>query len=269
MFYKKGKIIVKLNGGLGNQLFQYYTGLNLAIKYNRILKFDNSKLNNDLLRNYKLNLLSETQIINNSFSRLCNQIFSTKITERADFSFQKINITNNKNIILEGYWQNEMYFKSIQSIIFEQFKLVEKYHFTKPDLLISNNVQKIAVHVRRGDYLLKKNKTFHGVLPISYYLEALDYLRSKLYKPQFVFFSDDIPWCKKHFDFNDSSFSESDDEWEDLVKMKNCDHFIIANSSYSWWAAWLNDSEDKIIIAPKNWLLDTSETPVPKDWITL
>jgi hypothetical protein len=269
MFYKKGKIIVKLNGGLGNQLFQYYTGLNLAIKYNRILQFDNSKLNKDLLRNYKLSIISETQIIKNSFSQFYNQIFSTKISETEDFSFQEINIQTNKNIILEGYWQNEMYFKDIAGIIFEQFNLVKKYHLTKSDLLNANEVQKIAVHVRRGDYLLKKNKTFHGVLPIIYYLEAIDYFRSKLKKPQFIFFSDDIPWCKKHFDFNDSSFSESGDEWEDLLKMKNCNHFIIANSSYSWWAAWLNDSEDKIIIAPKNWLFDTSKTPVPKSWITL
>lgn len=112
-----------------------------------------------------------------------------------------------------------------------------------------------SIHVRRTDYTSPINLEFHGVMPVEYYLEGI----KKLYgvtNPKdvlFVFYSDDIPWCKRNFSLPNMYFSEGNDEVTDLYFMSMCDDNIIANSSYSWWGAWLNENPDKKVVSPKNW----------------
>lgn len=182
-----------------------------------------------------------------------------------------------KHLYLDGYFQSEYYFKN------QRQDLLNDFQFPSLDTVNSELKNKIeaatnsvSVHIRRGDYL--KSKTvleIHGILPFSYYLEALNILKDK-YQPLTLFiFSDDIPWVKTNFKNIDieSYFIDNNtkDSWKDMALMSYCKHHIIANSSFSWWGAWLNRNPDKIIIAPKIWFADPelnlkSKSIIPETW---
>lgn len=265
--FKKNKLIVALQGGLGNQLFQYYTCLNLALKNGRDLMISKYLLEKDCIRNFKLEDIQNINLIQNPLLNYFYVKTALRIEEKNDFKYDTLKIPKRRNVLLEGYWQNEMYLKDIRDLILGQLNHVEKKHKT-PQLPYKDK-QKIAVHVRRGDYLNPINLKHHGVQTLDYYNRSISFLRTRLKNPQFIFFSDDILWCRNNFKSDDYSFSEGSDDWIDLFSMKNCDHYIIANSSFSWWAAWLNNSTNKIVVAPKKWVLFSMESPVPNDWIRM
>lgn len=267
MFYKKNKIAVVIKGGLGNQLFQYYTALNLANKYNRELILLVNGYGYDNIRTYKLQPIFNGRLIKNRFKQYLTKKFYFEIYEKKDFEWQKIILEERRNYFLEGYWQNEKYFQSIRSKIVKQIGQQEPSNLFQKEG--NSQVEHVAVHVRRGDYLNSKNINIHGVCDEKYYKSAISLLRKELDAPQFIFFSDDIVWCKKTFNNQGYKFSEKKDDWIDLLRMKSCDHFIISNSTYSWWAAWLNDNENKIVIAPKKWILSSELSPIPSNWIKL
>jgi hypothetical protein len=164
--------------------------------------------------------------------------------EKDPFSFTAI--PNRDNMDLIGYFQNENYFNGREEKIRELF---EPSNFIKSKIE-SIDLQGItAIHVRRGDYL---NFPLHHPIPtMDYYDRAIDNLKDQ--SKNFMVFSDDIEWCKKKFPSN-FLFSEEKDEFVDLYKMSKCSNFIIANSSFSWWASFLSESSDKIIYAPENWV---------------
>lgn len=156
---------------------------------------------------------------------------------------------------LDGYWQNEQYFSEIRAVLLQELW---------PNQPLSINAQAhqikiqqthaVSIHVRRGDYL---NHPEIGVLDIDYYKRAVDYIKEKIEAPVFFVFSNDVAWCKDNFNFIDSPVFVEDTQTEidDLMLMCQCQHNIVANSSFSWWAAWLNSNVDKIVIAPKRgWL---------------
>ena len=126
----------------------------------------------------------------------------------------------------------------------------------------------VSLHVRRGDYLNLKNI---GVLDVDYYKQAVAYIRKNVEKPTFYIFSDDLDWCKKSLGFLDDCIyvDRTETEIDDLKLMSCCQHNIIANSSFSWWGAWLNKNPKKTVIAPKSWLLNDpdSSNVILSDWV--
>lgn len=180
---------------------------------------------------------------------------------------------------LVGWWQNEKYFEDIRDIILDEFTPKAAPSEANQKYLDEiNKSNAVAIHVRRGDYVTNKNaNVFHGLAPIDYYKQSIKYMQDKVGSPRFFVFSDDIAWCKENLPLGDDAvFVEGNSgkqAYEDIRLQQTCKHNIIANSSFSWWGAWLNDHKDKIVIAPKIWFQDqdaNSKTQiVPEGWVRI
>jgi len=260
-------IISKVTGGVGNQMFQYAIAKSIATARKDSFKLDITAYETYMLHNgYRLNSFSLKGVLakKDEIFRLRgfnNRIFNKfNIFKPKSYYLEKErtiydeNVFNYKDIYLDGYWQNEAYFLDIRESLLKDFKLKELLsRKVEASLIDIKSSSSIAVHVRRGDYL---NHPEIGVLSVDYYKRAVGYINTKVNKPKFFIFSNDISWCKENFSFIEEAtyIEESESELEDLELMKNCKHNIVANSSFSWWAAWLNESQDKIVIAPKQWM---------------
>jgi hypothetical protein len=246
-------ISCKLQGGLGNQMFQISAAYALALRNDDLACFN---LNNCYtpLQGNEAHIYSESL-----FSNLCNtkNLNIEKIYTEPKFSFDEIKYE--ENLSLNGYFQSERYFLDYKDEIIDLFDLpIDKVK--KP----INNLT--SVHVRRGDYLKLQN--YHNVLSMEYYLTAM-----KMLGGNFIFFSDDIDWVKSNFNGDNIFYSNNDNELLDLALMTLCDNNIIANSSFSWWGAYLNKNENKKVIAPKNWFGPNGPKDIhdiyPNNWVTL
>jgi hypothetical protein len=177
---------------------------------------------------------------------------------------------------LDGFWQSPKYFESIEETIRADFQVKES--------LVKNVLKKgielgeghsIAVHVRRGDFLNPKIAAYHGVLDAAYYHKAIEIIQEKDPLATIHFFSDDIEWVKYNIPSRvNTEFVSSPKRsaLEDFYLMTKCRHIVIANSSFSWWAAWLNNHPDKIVVAPKNWFAGDSintDDLIPNTWIRI
>lgn len=290
-------IIVKLQGGFGNQMFQYAFGKCLATKHNTKLLLDTTffeKIKNNFdytPRKYELNLLkisselATEEDINfvkknkRSYDFLRPYYRRPFIRERGiRFCPELLNVADHS--LLTGYWQTEKYFKNIESLIRKEFTFRDDL---KGDYYIQlqkeiETTHSISLHFRRGDYVdnPKVNRQ-HGICPPEYYRKALEYLIKKIDNPLFFVFSDDIGWIKKHFQIAyPTVFVEKSDESQhsDFRLMSFCKHNIIANSSYSWWSAWLNENPEKTVIAPARWFADNkyqfqTNDLLPDSWIKM
>jgi hypothetical protein len=132
-----------------------------------------------------------------------------------------------------------------------------------------SSTNSVGIHIRRGDYFSdKKTNLYHNVLPIEYYLESIEIIKRKIKNPKFFFFSDDIKWVKENFKNTNFNFITTDDDVEEFLLLANCKNLIIANSTYSLWAAYLLETSNKIIIAPKFWgNFNYSQKLIPNEWI--
>lgn len=282
-------IIVKIKGGLGNQLFQYALGRYLAIKNNTVLKLDISDLNRYKVRSFELqNFNTSITLADNSDLPFQQRQYplNKRILKTIDILFPRLKIRNEKrlsfnpavlsytdNTYLDGYWQSENYFKAIKGIILEEFKIKVSLNPAQQetaDLITQNN--SIAVHIRRGDYV---NNAVHPLCSDSYYQNAVSVLSNSTAEPYFFIFSDDPEWCRANFyiPYN-HYFVYGNPSWADLELMKLCKHHIIANSTFSWWGAYLSTYSAKKIIAPKKWFHDnkkgmTCKDIIPKEWMRL
>jgi hypothetical protein len=181
-----------------------------------------------------------------------------------------------KNVYLDGYWQSEKYFREIKDVIRSEFQV--KYpQDTKSQEIgkVISSTQSVSVHVRRGNYASNPRvNSHHGTCAVEYYQECAKTIEGKLSSPHYFVFSDDIAWAKVNLDFHyPTTFVDHNDpshDYEDLRLMSMCRHHIIANSTFSWWAAWLNANPDKIVLAPRQWLndpaIDTRDL-LPSNWI--
>lgn len=256
-------------GGLGNQMFQYAAGKALAHKLHATLKLDISQYQNEKLRKYALDcfeLKAEFATGNDlkKFFSYKQKPFWYKnllrfiiLEENPVPSFITDYFTVKGNIFLNGYWQSEKYFLQITPIIKDEFNFrIKVMNSYKRKIMQTNSV---AIHIRRGDYISNKiTKEFHGICSNEYYANSIEYIHYKIKSPFFFIFSDDLDWCRKKFvdilKSNDYLFVESTTDIIDLQLMSLCKHNIIANSSFSWWASWLNNNRDKIVIAPQIWI---------------
>lgn len=289
-------IISKIFGGLGNQMFQYSFGKYLSIKNNDVLFFDTSFYKTrDKKRRFSLNvfyidhnkiatrkeILVILGIYNNRIIKKIAKMINVKnkyLLEEKSFEFNdKFKKCKEKNVYLDGYFQSEKYFKEIDKIIKDDFHLKDGLLGEQAKMIKKNILKKesVSIHIRRGDYISNPviNK-YHGVLTLEYYQKAINIIKSKTNNPVFYVFSDDTEWCKNNLNnlSNDLIFIEKQKDYEDLELMKNCTHNIIANSSFSWWGAWLNENPNKIVIAPKNWFSDktiNTNDLIPETWIKI
>jgi hypothetical protein len=181
-------------------------------------------------------------------------------------------VPQNELLYLRGYFQKEKYFSDIRAQLLSELKI---NYTLKRNVVLPENA--CSVHVRRGDYVsLATAAAHHGTCSVEYYLQAMEMVKAQIPSAHFVFFSDDIDWCKQTFGHIENiRFMEKQDgmtESEDMIWMSRCRHHIIANSSYSWWGAWLNPSHEKLVIAPARWNNEQQTSfndYVPANWIQL
>jgi hypothetical protein len=292
-------IIVKLIGGLGNQMFQYAAARRLAEKHSTILKLDVTGFEKYKLHRYGLHCFQISEYLatqneiesirggQNIFSRLkrkiCRQIGfdnpeNKKWIFEKQFHFDPEILEAPNNVLLEGSWQSEKYFADIACILRREF--VVKYQQDRQsknfaDLIKST--ESVSLHVRRADYVQDAltNKT-HGTCDQDYYNDCVNYIGAHVSSPHFYIFSDEPKWAKDNLKFDfPMTFVDCNDasrNYEDMRLMSMCKHNVIANSSFSWWGAWLNDAPDKLVLAPKKWFNDDTKNTkdiIPGEWIKL
>jgi hypothetical protein len=288
-------IVVRLQGGLGNQMFQYAFGLRLATELNVPLFFDiahfsDPSIPNETPRSFELGqwnthikfltdeqrkhwkALQEETLLRKLSRKILNRRTFIRVTDlNADDIIVMLNTGITCPIELKGYFQNEKYFTPVEELV--------RSHFTPANLpsFAPKAHCLVSVHVRRGDYVQSKTAMqWHGVCPPEYYFEAMSRMRNEHYRPQFVVFSDDPEWCMATFgqrhDISYHITPQGEGSYADIWRMSQCHHHIIANSSYSWWGAWLNPSPGKTVMAPARWLAEQT-TPlnqyVPAAWIQI
>lgn len=285
-------VYTSIYGGLGNQMFQYAIAKSIAVHQKTKFKMDVHKIGNNPLKNLslskfcvELNIAEGVEVEkyhNNKyldfiFSKLNKKgcYFGGKYFEKKEFTFDK-NVFNTKQVYLQGYWQSYKYFESIRDELLIDFTLKNKLNNENKSVLnqieISNSV---SIHLRRGDYFTnKKNRKLYDVIDKNYYQNAVNYMSSNIDAPHFFIFSDDIAWAKNKFDMDNATFVSvnSTSNFEcDLVLMSKCKHNIIANSTFSWWAAWLNDFSKKKVVCSKRWISTQKNLDdlYPEKWIKL
>jgi len=274
---------VKLVGGLGNQLFQYATARSICKKKNiPYLLLNLESYGNDPFGRkptiLQYNLKART--IENGFikkllrkdtklNRLISAFPFYHIIEENGLRLHKFSDKSPLLTSITGYWQSEQYFKDIRSSLLEE--LTPKNMPELPQW--AANKKSVAVHIRRTDYLTESK---FGFLGEQYYHEAMDKMQQQFKDPLFIFFSDDIEWCKNTFGHIDNVLFETSKEWEadylQLFLMSKCSHQIIANSSFSWWSGWLNNNPEKLVIKPARPFADSSmmyESYYPSEWATV
>lgn len=290
-------VIVKLMGGLGNQMFQYAAGKALATRHNTGFKLDVEFLldrtprENFVFRDYDLDIFSMTpEIASKKDTEKYLQASSGKLNEvvtlvrRKVFPYRKFYEPHfhfapeffdmPKDCYLEGYWQSPKYFESIESEIRRDFSFRESIMDISAPL--ANQIQNsasVCINVRRADFL---TNNFHGVCDMKYFAPAVDIIASKVADPHFFIFSDDPQWCIDNFKLSyPTTFvghEHAGKKFSNYLQLLSlCKHFIIPNSSFAWWAVWLGN-KDGLVIAPKTWFTDgnwDAKDLVPGSWIRL
>ena len=285
-------IIVNIKGGLGNQLFQYALGRRLSIINNDILKLDISAISGNngkkyISRNFMLDeftinaeLASKTECDNLKYPHglFSNFIMLLKkiIGKNNQVIFNENAIKIKKDCYIDGFWQSPLYFDCIRSILVKELTPKNKIYIESLDLYKNiNSLNSISLHVRRGDYVTnKKTRRQIGECSLEYYKKAISRIKLIVQNPVFYVFSDDPNWAIENFkDFPEIRCIHKDNigDVEEFWLMKSCKHNIISNSSYSWWAAWLNSNENKVVIAPKTWFnkIPYDDDLLPASWILL
>jgi hypothetical protein len=263
-------------------MFQYALGRRLSLRRNTDLKFDLSWYTQNQVgtkREYQLNLFNIKEnfasreeiayLTGNYSNRIQGVLFIFRrllrlnniTVEKKLFAYDP-DVISSKNSYFIGSWQNEKYFEPIKDILIRDFslrnKLSESLIQLENEIINSNS---ICLHVRRGDLISNSSaRLFNGFCDITYYLQAVEKIVMDVSSPSFFIFSDDIPWCKENLEikFPVKFVSELTKGCisDDFCLMTRCKHYIISNSTFGWWAAWLNQGARKIVIAPKRWLAD-------------
>ena len=286
-----------LQGGLGNQLFQYATARALSERYKVNFVLDKSWFDQSLEgvtpRKYQLDLLNIEKVVfsNHSFPTKPNRLeqflqstFSSRsfiCYQRNAFSFDPslFNLRNasNRDVYLYGYWQGFRYIEAIRPILQTEFQLrsgvSSHYHPFLEQIIDSASVM---LHIRRGDYVESPSAAqFHGALSLDYYLNAIQSIQAIQPDAHYFVFSDDLPWAKAAMPSNIKityveHALEPDDAAQELQLMRECKHHIIANSSLSWWGAWLKKDVSGLVFTPDQWTNESkTDLPnlLPADWI--
>lgn len=295
-------IIVRLQGGMGNQMFQYALGRVLAIKNNTELIFNTEGYDDKSKRLFKSNFAHRSYDLGvfNIKGRVAKSheipffyklYFKGKLMVVIDavrrrilrhkgheLYFKKFNpqfLEFGNNTYLDGFFQSYKYFLGYENIIKKDFtlknELPENIRNLKAEIL---NINSLCVFVRRQDFV---GHAYHEVVDREYYDKSVEYLSSKLKIDKIYVFSDDIEWCKNNLKFDTDTMFVSDEYagtgWSGhMMLMSCCKYFIIPNSTFAWWGAWLSEREGKLVLFPHKWARDNSvvmDDVVPNEWIKM
>jgi len=292
-------IVVKLMGGLGNQMFQYALGRHLAMKHRTELKLDatflldRSPRDDFVYRDYDLTVFGIDNILATRedlerfphithpflYRHLLARIphWSRHVCREKDFRFDPHVLETPDDSYFEGYWQNEQYFKEIEGIIRREFTVKEPADRELSDTIAESNA--VCVNVRRGDYVTNpSSRKMHGFVGEEYYQRAIQSIIGRVADPAFFVFSDDIDWCREHLSLPQGAtfvtHHYAGKKFGAYLKLMTlCRHFIIPNSSFAWWAAWLCGNREKIVIAPSRWFQDPilneqMKGSIPASWMS-
>ncbi|NCS98924.1 alpha-1,2-fucosyltransferase [Candidatus Parcubacteria bacterium] len=296
-------LTTNLKGGLGNQMFQYATGRYISVKSGVELYLDTNWffkkdiLNSDTKRKFELDKFNIKGQISDpdqarkikypygSLSKILSK-FEKKFLDKYYLDYhpqllkeiqEKLKKDPNTNIYLNGFFQSEKNFAEIRPLLLQEFQLKPEFITQKVkefEKQIENN-NSVSIHIRRGDYAQNpKTLKIHGLCPISYYRDAIDLIIKTVENPHFFIFTDDVAWAKENLKISDPHTFVSGNDLsgpQELWLMSKCQHNIIANSSFSWWGAWLNQNPTKHVIAPEKWTVKNNEHPniIAEGWITL
>jgi len=290
-------IIVQLLGGLGNQMFQYAAARNLALSKQEKLVLDAESFATYDLHHFELtrvfccasDFVTEEQFKKTlswraypwirgrlSYAKLASFRGGAYIVEPHFHYWQGISAVPD-DCYLVGYWQSEKYFKECENVIRKDFEFKEPLNEKNAEIASDiDSCNSVSLHIRRGDYVAnQKTNSVHGSCSLDYYKEAIAVISERETKPEVFIFSDDIEWVKKHlyleFPATYIDHNQGRDSYRDMQLMSLCKHNIIANSSFSWWGAWLNTYENKIVIAPNQWFAieRCSDDLIPEQWVRL
>lgn len=287
-------IVIKLQGGLGNQLFQYALGRNLQHTQGFEVQYDGSWFATQSKRKYELgafrtNVRVAAPETAKRFQRYGPKLGmfrffhnalrtdpSLYITERS-LTFDPRVLDTKPPAYLDGHWQSEKYFRSIAELLRAELHPRTPPSGENPRMLKEIERQNsVSVHVRRGDYVEDaRTNRFHGTPGVDYYQRATRYLAERLQKTVFYVFSDDSDWVRRTLEFPAPSVvishNGSAQAHEDLRLMRACHHHILANSTFSWWGAWLGEAKGRVIVAPKRWFKNDVDAKdlIPSRWLRL
>lgn len=291
-------VIVKLLGGLGNQMFQYATGRAVASRLDVELLLDVSAFAHYDLRRYELDdwnitaRLATSEELARSGVAAAHPSFFDRIARflridlpvncfrEASFTYDPRILEVSSPVYLDGYWQSERYFLDIEKKLRQEFQLkasIDANNHSFKKKIDNLGKQAVSLHVRRGDYVTNaQTASYHGVCSLDYYRAAVNYIAEQVSDPCFFVFSDDLEWVQTNLNIKQPivlvDANGPDKGAADMALMMACRHHIIANSSFSWWGSWLNPLNDKIIVAPKKWFgranHDTTDL-IPDSWVRL
>lgn len=262
-------IYCNLKGGLGNMMFQIAGTYSISREKEIECSFPNlhghlSYLNSDGTYNPKLNHSQEYDIF---LSKLNVTHPSESIpTIEYPFEYREIQLPND-NFFVSGFFQSEKYFVKYREDILKLFEVDDSiYNMLSEKYPFINNFKCTSIHIRRGDYV--HFSSFHPPQSMDYYNNAIEILNP--YTDKFIIFSDDIEWCKNNFIGDEFIFIENEKDYFEMILMTMCKNHIIANSSFSWWGAWLNNYPDKKVVGPKAWfgpsISHNTDDIIPVSW---
>ncbi len=287
-------IYVNITGGLGNQMFQYalarkyqmQTGQKIILNIHELKNFKLSRsyqLNGFMISNntevsdkrlpwfvHRRNFLNKVlrKLSPKGYLYIVNRFFNALVWY-LETNVDLPEIKDEKDIYIGGYWQSSYYFRDVNDIILNEFvakKEIKKENISLYEKII--NSESICVTIRRGDYVSDpKYKKIYFVCDNDYFIEGVNRIKAEIPEAKVFVFSDDVDWVKENIDFNCETSYESgkDDVWEKLRLMSACKHFVISNSTFSWWAQHLSTNPDKIIYAPSKWYPDGRPCDIYED----
>lgn len=287
-------IVTRIIGGLGNQMFEYAAARALSLKGSYGLSLDISAFETYTLHAYGLSnfnisgnvakknefAIGSSKSIFDTLSRRIHHKTELKLYQEKSLAFEPGFLNLGENTYLDGYWQSEKYFKDFEQQIRQDFTFNHTPSVENQKLVESIKAENsVSVHIRRGDYVTNAAvNSVHGICDIAYYKKAVEHLMINYGESnlKFFVFSDDPQWVKENMSFGKNtvfvSHNDASSNFEDMRLMSACKHHIIANSSFSWWGAWLNPSKYKLVIAPKQWFKTTSLNAndiIPESWVRL
>lgn len=286
-------IYLPVQGGLGNQMFFYafkiylnnrkhkvkflwyyyistkqHYGIELGTAFYIDLDFTKAEQYIDL--GNRLRAIKVRRILTAILHKIYSLLFRT-INQTTPYSFESVDcLTLSNNILLVGFWQNAKYYEECRTQILSafRFRIPETWNSISHTKILAT--ESVSIHVRRGDYLNKEFSDLNVIVGPNYYDKAIAYIKSKLANPHFFIFTDDIPWCEENFvgtEYTIVSENRNRDSYLDMYMMSSCKHNVIANSSFSWWGAWLNKNNGNIVIAPSMWTKSIrSQSVCPSNW---
>lgn len=273
--------LIKVTGGLGNQMFIYAFYMQMRKRFKNVRIDLSDMMHYKVHYGYEMNqvfALPQTEFcINQKLKKVLEFLFFKTIIERKQHGrmepFEKKYLW--PLIYFKGFYQNEKYFADIK----EEVRRAFTFDMTRANQQSLEMIKRmdadenaVSLHIRRGDYLLPKHWDAIGyICQLPYYQHALKEMEKHVKSPVYYVFSEDLDWVKQNLPLKNAVYidwNKGEDSWQDMMLMSHCRHHIICNSTFSWWGAWLNSRKDKIVVAPEQWTrYAASDTIVPDEWL--